>query len=65
MRNLSQNKLSETYDSFNREQLDPEIVEKVDDNSACQGKENYMPHKSVVRKTAQNKKVQIVYGASS
>ena len=47
MRNLSQNKLFKTHYNVIREQLDSGIVEKVDRNSVCPGKEYYMPHKSL------------------
>ena len=61
MRNISQNKQFEIYDSIIREQLDSGIVKKIDKNCVCQGKEYYMPHKIVVRETAQTIKGQIVY----
>ena len=42
MRNISQNKQFEIYDSIIREQLDSGIVKKINKNCVCQGKEYYM-----------------------
>ena len=54
MRNLSQSKQFETYDSITREQLDSGIVEKVYENSVGQGKEYYMTHKAIVKGSPNN-----------
>ena len=64
IRNLSQNKQFETY-SFIKELLDSGIVEKVDENSVCGGKEYYIPHKAVGIETAQTISVRMVYGTST
>ena len=79
LRNLSRNNQLETYDDIIREQQKAGIVEKVDTreqkkagivetvdrNANCQNKEFYMPHKAVIRESAQTKKVPIVYDASA
>ena len=64
-RNFSRNNQLETYNDIIREQQKAEIVETVDRNANCQNKEFYMPHKVVIRKSAQTAKVWIVYDASA
>ena len=65
LRNLSHINLLETYDDIIKEQQKAGIVETVDRNANCQNKEFYMPHKVVIRKSAQTAKVWIVYDASA
>ena len=79
MRNLSRNNQLETYDDIIREQQKggivetvdireqqkAGIVETVDRNTSCQNKKFYIPHKAVIRESAQAEKVQIVYDASA
>ena len=57
MRNLSQNKQFDTYGNIIWEKLDSRKVEKVEENSVCQGIANYWPHKGVVRDKAQTTKL--------
>ena len=65
LHNLSRDNQLETYDDIIREQQKAGIVETVDRNTSCQNKEFYMPHKAVIRESAQTTKVRIVYDASA
>ena len=65
LRNLSRNNQLETYDDIIREQQKAGIVETVDRNTSCQNREFYMPHKAVIRESAQTTKVRIVNDASA
>ena len=65
LHNLSRNNQLETYDDIIREQQKAGIAETVDRNVNCQNREFYMPHKAVVRDSAQTTKVRIVYDASA
>ena len=65
LRNLSRNNQLETYDDIIREQQKAGIVETVDRNTSCQNREFYMPHKAVIRESAQTTKVRIVHDASA
>ena len=51
------------YDDIIRDQLNQGIVEKVANDP--EGKEFYLPHRPVIRKSAESTKVRIVYDASS
>lgn len=51
------------YDAIIRDQLSQGIVEPAPENP--QGKEFYIPHKAVVRETAESTKIRIVYDASA
>ena len=51
------------YDGIIQDQLSQGIVERV--HSEPQGKEFYIPHKAVIRETAESTKIQIVYDASA
>ena len=51
------------YDDIIRDQLNQGIVEKVANDPV--GKEFYLPHRSVIRKSAESTKLRIVYDASS
>ena len=55
--------LTEEYDAIIKEQLAQGVVEKSPPVS--QSKEFYIPHKRVVRKTAETTKMRIVYDASA
>ena len=55
--------LFEKYDEIIKDQLTEGIVEKA--HSEANGKEFYIPHKPVVRKSAESTKVRIVYDASA
>ena len=55
--------LFEKYDEIIKDQLAKGIVEKAP--SVANGKEFYIPHKPVVRKSAESTKVRIVYDASA
>ena len=59
LKNLSQNKKFESYDSIIREQLDSEILKKVDKNADCQKKSITCIIK-VLRERVQTTKVGIV-----
>ena len=63
--NLSRNDQLSTYDDIMREQQKVGKVETVDRNANCQDKEFYMPHKAVIRESAQTTKVRIVHDASA
>ena len=65
LHNLSRDNQLETYDDIIREQQKAGIVETVDRNTSCQNREFYMPHKAVIRESAQTTKVRIVYDASA
>ena len=65
LRNLSRNNQLETYDGIIREQQKAGIVETVDRNTSCQNRRFYMPHKAVIRESAQITKVRIVHDASA
>ena len=65
LHNLSRDNQLETYDDIIREQQKAGIVETVDRNANCQNKECYMPHKAVIRESAQTATVRIVYDASA
>ena len=65
LRNLSRNNQLETYDDIIREQQKAGIVETVDRNTSCQNRRFYMPHKAVIRESAQTTKVRIVNDASA
>lgn len=51
------------YDEVIQDQLSQGIVERV--HSDPQGKEFYIPHKAVIRETAESTKIRIVYDASA
>ena len=53
----------EKYDAIIQDKLFQEIVERV--RSEPQGKAFYIPHKTVVRETAESTKIRIVYDASA
>ena len=55
--------LMESYDKIIQDQITDEIVEKVTEKAI--GREFYLPHKPVVRHTAESTKVRIVFDASS
>ena len=65
LNNLKRNDQFNTYNDIIRDQQENGIVEKVDEKSRCQNNEYYMPHKAVVRETAQTTKVRIVYDTSA
>ena len=56
-------KLMEDYDQKIQEQLQSGIVEVAPPEA--EGKEYYMPHKPVLRESAESTKLRIVYDASS
>jgi hypothetical protein len=51
------------YDSIIKDQLSQGVVERVEEEP--KGKEFYIPHKPVVRETAESTKTRIVYDASA
>jgi hypothetical protein len=53
------------YDEIIRDQIDQGIVEKVTPSSVLANNEFYIPHKPVVRETAESSKVRVVYDASA
>ena len=53
----------EQYDKIICEQLEQGIIEKASNEPT--GKEHYLPHKAVVRKSAETTKLRIVYDASA
>ena len=62
-RKLQREDLTEEYGVIIKEQLDKGVIEKAP--PVLQSKEFYIPHKSVVRKTAETTKMGIVYDAST
>jgi hypothetical protein len=62
-RKLQKDELSEQYDSIIRDQLASGIIEEAPD--IPHGKEFYIPHKCVIRKSAESTKMRIVYDASA
>ena len=55
--------LLEKYDNIIKEQLEDGVVERV--TESAQAKEFYLPHKPVVRESAESSKVRIVFDASA
>ena len=62
-RKLERDCLTKDYDDIIKEQLAEGVIEKAP--SVSQPKEFYIPHKSVIRKSAETTKMRIVYEASS
>lgn len=62
-RKLQRSNLADEYDAIIREQLQDNIVEVAPEEIA--GKEFYIPHKAVIRETAETTKMRIVYDASA
>ena len=62
-RKLERDCLTKDYDDIIKEQLAEGVIEKAP--SVSQPKEFYIPHKSVIRKSAETTKMRIVYDASS
>ena len=62
-RKLQREGLTEQYDGIIQELLEEGVVEKVP--TVAQPKEFYIPHKSVIRKSAETTKMRIVYDASA
>ena len=63
MRELEKQKLFEQYDAIIREQLAEGIVEPAGEQVV--GREFYIPHKPVIRETAESTKLCVVYDASA
>ena len=65
-RKLQRDGLTEQYDAIIQEQLTEGVIEKAPPISPAQPlKEFYIPHKSVIRKSAETTKMRIVYDASA
>ena len=62
-RSLERDGLSEQYESIIRDQLASGIIEEAP--VVVHGKEFYIPHKCVIRKSAESSKMRIVYGTSA
>ena len=62
-RKLERDGLSEQYESIIRDQLASGIIEEAP--VVAHGKEFYIPHKCVIRKSAESSKMRIVYDASA
>ncbi len=60
---LERSKLLDRYDDVIKDQLEMGIVERADEEP--QGREFYIPHKPVVRESAESTKLRIVYDASA
>ena len=60
---LQKDELSEQYDSIIRDQLASSIIEEAPD--VPHGREFYIPHKCMIRKSAESTKMRIVYDASA
>ncbi len=53
----------EKYDKVTKDQLEQGIVKRADENPT--GREFYIPHKPVVRESAESTKLRVVYDASA
>ena len=62
-RKLQRINLTDEYDAIIREQLQNNVVEVAPEE--IMGKEFYIPHKAVIRETAETTKMRIVYDASA
>ena len=62
-RRLQKEGLTEQYDAIIREQLEDGVIEKTP--TISQPKECYIPHKEVIRKSAETTKLRIVFDASA
>lgn len=62
-RKLQRINLTDEYDAIIREQLQNNVVEVAPEEIV--GKEFYIPHKTVIRETAETTKMRIVYDASA
>ena len=70
IRNLNRSKNLEAYDKIMQEQIAGGIVEKVTESGKCEETQNsekifYMPHRAVIRESAESTKLRIVYDASA
>ena len=63
VRKLKKDVNYEQYDKIICEQLEQGIIEKASNEPT--GKEHYLPHKAVIRKSAETTKLRIVYDASA
>ena len=63
VRKLEKQNIIEKYDEIIKEQIKEGIVEKVD--TEAQDREFYLPHKAVIRESAETTKLRIVYDASA
>ena len=62
---IRSNKLGE-YDKIIQEQINEGIIEKVSETKTSEkGKEFYLPHRPVIRESAETTKIRIVYDASA
>lgn len=65
LKELTKRLETQWYDSVIQEQLAQGIVEHVESEATCKGREFYIPHKPVIQETAESTKVHIVYDASA
>ena len=70
IRNLNRSKNPEAYDKIMQKQIARGIVEKVTESGKCEETQNnekifYMPHRAVIRESAESTKLRIVYDASA
>ena len=63
MRKLERSDLLKRYDKVIKDQLEPGIVERA--SEVPQGREFCIPHKPVVKESAESTKLRIVYDASA
>ena len=63
VRKFEKQNIIEQYDKIVKEQIKEGIVEKVD--TEAQDREFYLPHKAVIRESAETTKLRIVYDASA
>ena len=62
---IRSNKLGE-YDKIIQEQINEGIIEKVSETKTSEkGKELYLPHRPVIRESAETTKLRIIYDASA
>ena len=62
VRNLEEQNIIQQYDKFKKDQIDEGIVEKA--KRDAEHKEFYLPHKAVLRESAETTKLRIIYDAS-
>ena len=60
LHDLERNDHFNAYNDTIRDQQENEALEKLDEKSQCQNNEYYIPHKTIVRKTAQTTKVRVI-----
>jgi len=55
----------QSYDAVIKDQLENDIIEKVNETESVKQNEFYLPHRAVIRKNAESTKLRVVYDASA